>query len=304
MLLYVVESSGSSPGRQGFLMAVSAAGELEGTIGGGAMEHKFVEIAKERLQSMAPEPSPGIREQLHYKSAPVDAGETTTHTGKQTILLYIVQPGDAPAIEQVIATLQHNKNGTLVLSPQGIAFEPAVAEKDFTFDFRAEDDWCYRERLGYKHHLFIIGGGHCALALSKMMYSMDFYIRVYDDRIELQTMLENDWAHEKHFVNSYDSLQESIAPGPDHYVVIMTFGAHSDDRVVRALRNKQFKFIGLLGNKAKAEELFEKYREEGIDEEWLQRIHTPVGLPIKSQTPEEIAVSIAAEIIRVKNESL
>ena len=65
--------------------------------------------------------------------------------------------------------------------------------------------------------------------------------------------------------------------------------------------NKEFKYIGVLGSKKKMEKLFEDYRKEGIDESLLQRIHTPIGLDIKSQTPEEIAVSIAAEIIKIKN---
>ena len=84
----------------------------------------------------------------------------------------------------------------------------------------------------------------------------------------------------------------------------MTFGYRTDDVALKALLGKEFKYIGLLGSKYKVEKMFDDYRKEGVKEEWLQRIHTPVGLAIKSQTPEEIAVSIAAEIIRVKNEHL
>lgn len=298
MLLYVLESSGSSPGRQGFFMAVNAKGEMEGSIGGGIMEHKFVEMAKEKLKEASKESA--IRKQLHDKSAAKNQSGMIC-SGEQTIWLYIVQPADALAIECIISSLQLHKNGTLILSPTRIRFDDGNPEKDISYTFLNENDWLYKEKTGYKNQLFIIGGGHCALALSRMMRSMDFYIRVFDERIELKTMLENEAAHEKNFVNSYADLGEVIDSGEHHYVVIMTFGYRSDDIALRALIDKNFKFIGLLGSKNKIRKMFEEYRQEGISEERLQRIHTPIGLPIKSQTPEEIAVSIAAQLIEEKN---
>ena len=298
MLLYVLESKGSSPGRQGFFMAVNVHDEMEGSVGGGIMEHKFVEMAKERLRASVQEST--VRKQLHDKSATKNQSGMIC-SGEQTIWLYSVQPGDIIPVNNIILSLQHNKNGTLILSPSGIDFDPVTPEKDFLYEFRSEEDWLYKEKTGYKNQLFIIGGGHCALALSRMMRNMDFYIRVYDERIELKTMLENDAAHEKHFVNSYVDLIEMIHSGENHYVVIMTFGYRSDDIALRGLLDKKFRFLGLLGSQTKINKMFDEYRSEGINEELLQQIHTPVGLPIKSQTPEEIAVSIAAQIIEEKN---
>jgi xanthine dehydrogenase accessory factor len=169
---------------------------------------------------------------------------------------------------------------------------------------RSEHDWEYIEKTGYKNQLFIIGGGHCALAFSKLMRSMDFYIHVYDERKDLKTIVENDFVHEKHLINDYSELNELIPSGDNKYVVIMTLGYRSDDLAVRTLVNKEFKYIGILGSKSKINKMLDGYRTEGINTEWLQRIHAPVGLHIKSQTPEEIAVSIAAEIIQIKNQSL
>lgn len=298
-LLYVLESLGSSPGRQGFFMAVNANGKMEGSIGGGIMEHKFVEMAKDKLKESSKEAS--IRKQVHDKSAAKNQSGMIC-SGEQTILLYTIQPGDATHIDNIISQQQQYKNGTLILSPEGIRFDPAVPEKNFEYHFRSEEDWLYKEKLGYKNQLFIIGGGHCALALSRMMCNMDFYITVCDDRIELKTMLENEAAHTKCFVNSYADLAQLIPSGESNYVVIMTFGYRSDDIAVRALLNKNFKFIGLLGSRTKIDKMFEEYRKEGLNEDWLSKVHTPIGIPIKSQTPEEIAVSIAAEIIHVKND--
>ena len=299
MLLYVLESKGSSPGRQGFSMVVNAKGEMEGSIGGGIMEHKFVEMGKERLKKQGSKEQE-LKKQIHDKSAANNQSGMIC-SGEQTIFLYPVREKDLNTVQKIIQSLEENKNGTLILSPDGILFSDAIPEKDFEFTFQAEDEWLYKEKTGYKNKLFIIGGGHCSLALSRLMRTMDFYVQVYDDRENLKTILENEVANERHFVKDYSVLTDKIPSGSNHYVVIMTFGYRTDDIALKALLNKEFKYIGVLGSKKKMEKLFEDYRKEGIDESLLQRIHTPIGLDIKSQTPEEIAVSIAAEIIKIKN---
>src|SRR5258706_1795034 len=305
MLLYVVESSGSSPGRQGFYMAVAGNGEMEGSIGGGIMEHKFVETARRRLETGGGrrESDHSIKKQFHDKAAAKNQSGMIC-AGEQTILLYAVKEADHKPVVDIISSLEKNKNGTLILSPEGINFNDTIPQKDFEYSFRSEDDWLYKERIGYKNQLSIVGGGHCALAFSRLMRPMDFYIRVYDERKNLKTMVENEAAHEKHFIDDYSVLKEMIEPGDNHYVVIMTFGYRTDDVALRALQGKLFKYTGLLGSNTKIEKMFDDYRKEGINENWLQRIHAPVGIAIKSQTPEEIAVSIASEIISVKNADL
>ena len=81
----------------------------------------------------------------------------------------------------------------------------------------------------------------------------------------------------------------------------MTLGYKTDEVVIRKLLDKKFKYFGALGSKAKMRILLRDLEKEGLPKEKLAAIHTPIGLPINSQTPEEIAVSIAAEIIAVKN---
>ena len=301
MLLYVLESKGSSPGRQGFMMAVNTKEEMEGSIGGGIMEHKFVEMAKEKLLAASRELlATSIRKQLHDKSATANQSGMIC-SGEQTILLYHVKKEDAGTIGQIILSSEQNKNGTLLLSPSGIHFENTIPAKNFDYTFESEENWQYKEKTGYKNKLFIIGGGHCALALSKLMCEMDFYITLYEEREGLNTVVKNEFAHEINIVDDYTALSNLIPSGPHQYVVIMTFGYRSDDMALRTLLNKPFNYLGVLGSKTKMEKLFTEYRKEEIKEEWLQRIHTPIGLEINSQSPEEIAVSIAAEIIRVKN---
>ena len=300
MLMYVLESRGSSPGRQGFMMAVNARGEMEGSIGGGIMEHKFVELAKEKLQAGGQRRSSRVKKQVHDKTATKDRSGMIC-SGEQTVLLFQPGPADRQAIEKILSILEQNKKGTLHLSPRSIEISETAPDQEFFFRMQSEDEWEYREKLGYKNHLFIIGGGHCALAFSKLMSSMDFYIHLFEERKGLNTVLQNEYVHEKHEIESYERLAGLVPAGPNHYVVIMTFGYRTDDQALRALLGKEFRYLGLLGSKKKIEKLFDDLKNEGVPGTELEKIYSPVGIDIKSETPEEIAVSIAAQIIKVKN---
>ena len=298
ILLYVLESKGSSPGRQGFKMAVAADGNFFGTIGGGIMEHKFVEMARAKLKESGD--SAGIYKQVHDKAAAKNQSGMIC-SGEQTIFLYQVQHKDVDQIAALIKSLQAYKNATLQLSPAGILFSENIPQQNFHFQQKNEEQFLFVEKAGYKNILHIIGGGHCALALSKIMSSMDFYMHVYDERNALNTMDENSFAHEKKILNSYAELGSLIESGENVYVVIMTFGYRTDDIALRSLLIKQFKYIGVLGSKKKIEKMFTGYSGDNIDKEMLKNIHSPIGIQVKSQTASEIAVSIAAEIIAIKN---
>ncbi|MEO6732091.1 MAG: XdhC family protein [Ferruginibacter sp.] len=301
MLLYVLESKGSSPGRQGFMMAVNASGEMSGSLGGGIMEHKFVEMAKAKLKQRTEEIS--IHHQLHDKQAAKNQSGMIC-SGEQTIFLYTVQSKDAGVIGSLIQSFQQNENGTLQLSPQGISFSESVPVTDYSLDIQSEEAFIYTEKTGYKNHLFIIGGGHCALALSKLMSEMNFYIHLFDDRTGLHTIEQNHFVHEKNIVDDFSVLSQMIPPGNNIYVVIMTVGYRTDKVALKSLLGKDFKYFGILGSKFKIDKMFSGMQQEGIDRGILDSIHAPVGLSIKSETPEEIAVSIAAEIIQAKNQKI
>ena len=299
ILLYVLESKGSSPGRQGFKMAVSSDGDFCGSIGGGIMEHKFVELAKSRL--LIPEEEPEVVKQFHEKSAKKNQSGMIC-SGEQTIFLYEIKEHEISAIDHLIVSMKANRNGTLHLNIDDMSFTDEVPHHPFYLEI--SDDYAsfhFEEKTGLKNSLHIVGGGHCALALSKLMCNMDFYIHVYDERVGLNTIEENSFAHEKHIVSSYAALGSLIPNGDNVYVVIMTFGYRTDDNAVRSLLGKEFKYIGLLGSQKKIEKMFEDYQSEDIDTSLLKKIKAPIGLFIKSETVEEIAVSIAAEIILYKN---
>ena len=300
VLLYVLKSLGSSPGREGFCMAVNQKGDLAGSVGGGIMEHKFVEMAKDMLQIANAQVS--IHRQIHDKSAPKQQSGMIC-SGEQTILIYPVKSSDFEAIGRLNAAFENGKTGIITLKTEGIEFEPNQTSLNAQSNIISENEWYYKTSIGNMPHLHIVGGGHCALAFSKIMAMMDFYIHLYETRPELNTLTNNQFAHEKLVVSDFSQLSELIPENENEFVVIMSFGYRTDDQAIRALKDKKFAFLGVLGSKKKIEKMMADYRQEGFDENWLTSIYAPVGLYIKSQTPEEIAISIAAQIIAVKNKA-
>lgn len=301
MLLYVLESRGSSPGRQGFMMVVNADAAMSGSLGGGIMEHKFAELAKTKLSAAAAEIS--VHHQVHDKTVAKNQSGMIC-SGEQTIFLYTVKKEEAPVVQLIITALEQHQKATLQLSPAGIAFTTAIPAHNYTLHLTGPEDFIFTEKIGYKNELYIIGGGHCALALSQLMSGMDFYIRLFDNREGLNTVGANCFVHEKRTVADYAELSSLVSPANNSFAVIMTFGYRTDEAALRALQGKHFTYLGLLGSKNKIAKMLEQLIAGGMDERWLRNIYAPVGIPIKSQTPEEIAVSIAAEIISVKNKLL
>lgn len=301
MLLVVAESAGSSPGRRGFKMIV-VRDEMCGSVGGGVMEVGLVEQARSLLSVAAGATDSLVKQQVHQKNAQNPSGMICS--GKQTVIFFRLDPSHLKTVEEIIDALEKNEPKILRVTPNKIEIQEQP--EGWTQNSRwtqSEDpaDFFYEEKLGYKNKLFIVGGGHCALALSELMSKMDFYISLFDDRSDLNTLDKNKYVHEKNIISSYESIAEFIPAGEGHFVVVMTLGYQSDELVIRKLLDRTFKYFGVLGSKAKMKTLLRDLEKEGFSQEQLDKIKTPIGLPINSQTPEEIAISIAAEIIAVKN---
>ncbi|SNC67879.1 xanthine dehydrogenase accessory factor [Hymenobacter gelipurpurascens] len=295
-LLCVLASEGSSPGRQGFKMSVTADSSA-GSIGGGVMEHKFVELARTRLPERSPRPL--LRQQIHRKDSPADRSGMIC-SGEQWVLLFPLSLSDLPAVLACTEALTQNTSGLLVFSAEGGLQVQDVPSSAPRFGFQAGEQWQYQERLGFASRATIIGAGHVSLALCRVLAALDFELTVLDDRPDLPTLLANPFPHHKRTV-AYENITAEIPEGPDEYVLIMTVGYRSDLVVLRQLLGHSVRYLGVLGSQAKIAELLSTLRAEGVSEESLARISAPIGLPIHSRTPEEIAISIAAELIQVRN---
>jgi xanthine dehydrogenase accessory factor len=124
---------------------------------------------------------------------------------------------------------------------------------------------------------------------------------VYDDREGIATMNNNIFANEKKII-SYDKIGNEITESEKEYVTIMTFGHIADELVLKQLIRKKIKYLGMMGSASKVNQIYMNLLKAEYTKDDINNVHSPIGVSINSKTPEEIAISIAAEIIKIKNQ--
>jgi len=147
--------------------------------------------------------------------------------------------------------------------------------------------------------LYIFGGGHISLALAKMGRLCGFNITVVDDRAEFASA-ERFPEAEVIFAEGFTKSFPRVKIDKSSYIVIATHSHQHDEVVLEWAVGTPAKYIGVIGSRTKNETIFSHLRARGISQEQLDRVHAPIGLEIEAQTPEEIAVSILAEIIKLR----
>ncbi len=299
ILMTVIQRAGSSPGKTGFKMAVAADGEIVGSVGGGTMEYLLVEKAKKHLQN----PSE-LKSYLLFQDHDPEATENKSGmicSGSQSVAFFPLEKKDLPVVEQICAALDSGEKGVFQISPKGMTLTEGVQlEQPKESRIVDANTWEYQEQLGMPDTLYVFGGGHVGLAISRVFRNLGFYIKVFDNRENINTLKENTFAHEKQEVD-YKQTGDIVPEGFNVYVVIVTFSHKSDQMVLRQMLGKRIKYLGMMGSEMKVKTIFGKLREEGISQEQLDRVYAPIGLTIHSESPEEVAISIAAQIISVKN---
>jgi xanthine dehydrogenase accessory factor len=148
--------------------------------------------------------------------------------------------------------------------------------------------------------LHIFGGGHCGVALSALASTTGFTVTVIDDRTEWSSPAKHPGAAHT-LLSSFLDISAHIPHTPDAFIVIMTHGHKHDEAVLRQVIRTPHTYLGMLGSERKVREVFERMTRDGFTNEELGRVHSPAGFAIGSHTPEEIAVSILAQMIAVKN---
>lgn len=153
------------------------------------------------------------------------------------------------------------------------------------------------EPLHLPRLMYIIGAGHCGKALGQLAKQCGWFVHLIDNRPEI---IESDLTSYGHraSLSDYTDISNVIEFGPNTWVVIMTHGHLHDKEVLQQCLNQTTRYLGMIGSKHKVGETFEILRGQGFMESRLQKVHSPIGIKIGSQSPVEIAVSIMAEVIK------
>ncbi len=286
VLVTVVSSQGSAPRGTGSQMLVGEEGRIIGTIGGGAVEKLSTELAQELVKKQ----ENCLRSFALNQSAQDNIGMVC---GGDVTVWFQYVPGDS----EDWRTLAGRVFEHITLRLPGYLCIPTDGRIPSVSDYADSFGCCLPLPIGERVLLF--GAGHCAQALAPLLHRLGFRVYVYDDREEYCNR-DHFFQAEEFFVAPFTEVKTWVGLYPDDYAVVMTSGHAWDLEVQDQLLRQPMAYIGVIGSKKKKAAVNQKLRERGISQEMIDTVHSPIGLDIGAVTPEEIAVSIAAEMIQVR----
>lgn len=315
----LVETRGSTPQKAGAAMLVCADGSQVGTLGGGCVE---AEVKRRALQLLNGAGSCELMTFQLDKDYGWDDGLICG--GRMTMLVDPVRESAGTDFYRQMATLIEGGRGfTEAISLEGagarLLFDadghPLAADGDTTSlqgavasGLRPLSDRprpYVSDRISYlpqlpRCRLVIIGGGHVGQKVAQLASEIDFDVWVVDDR-EAYCNAERFPQAQRLLVGPIEDLVAGLDVDQSTYCVIVTRGHNHDEQALFHLAETPARYVGMIGSKRKIRLIFDDLRREGISEQALARVHAPLGFDIGSQTVPEIAVSIVAELIAVRN---
>lgn len=332
VLATVVRTRGSAPQVPGSSALFDNKGLVAGTVGGGAVEKKIQEISSQRFDTR----KSGcfhfnLKNDISQKEEAICGGQITIlveadpekhlHVIKEMqaslneqepgVLLthVIVDTQENAVIERFWVTntlkpamtdLLKSKSETVVKEMLLTADPSSYCEADLTSE-TGKEAYLFFEPVFPPMKLVIAGAGHIGRALAHLGRLIGFEVTVVDDRPEYANS-ENipDAAHI--ITDDVGKVMRGLSKGPDTYIVIVTRGHKDDTEALKACIASENGYLGMIGSKSKIQAIREEFIGKGwaTSQQW-DALHSPIGLEINSRTVEEIAISVAAELILVKN---
>lgn len=317
VLVTIVAHSGSTPRGAGARMMVRENGQIMGTIGGGAVEYKAQQLAAEVLKEKRSYTK-------GFKLSPNQVADLGMICGGDVVVYFqFIKANDEDniaIIKKIIELCDKDEDSWIITDitdeeawsmgvyseSQGV-FGLKGLTKENAAPMLGNRSICttehgkkyYSEPLIRAGRVCIFGGGHIAQELVPVLTHIGFRCLVIDDREQFACKELFPQAEET-IVGDFNDISKSVTIRPTDYVVVMTRG-HQYDYVVQAqaLKTKAC-YIGVVGSKQKIAAVSKKLFEEGFTQKDLDRIYTPIGTDIKAESPAEIAISIAGELICVR----
>ena len=311
MLATVIRRIGSAHRDTGAKMFVGEDKKIYGTVGGGRLENDAFEEALRLMES-------GTTKVLHIRmNATEVAQDGMLCGGNVDILLEPVEAKYRELYDAISLYLEKRKKAVVItrfkdnrLSKTLVGYDNTVigeplSEEESTsvVNFMNErnpnmiNETTVIEPLYKYSPLYIFGGGHVSQYLSIVAKLVDFYTVVIDDRPEFANKERFPDADEI-LVMDFESVFDRLSFTGNEYVVIVTRGHQYDASVLQEVLRHDFKYVGMIGSKRKVKIILENLRQMGFREELINKVHAPIGLDINAETPQEIAISIVAELIK------
>ena len=289
-LATVVKVTGSAPRPAGAKMAVSARGEIAGSVSGGCVEGAVIESALEVIESGRPQ-------LVHFGIADETAWSVGLMCGGQIDVFVERLDTQFDEIAQLARARRRFAVQTLV-SGDRIGARTIIPDLDPGSPPQPAGS-AFLDIIEPPARLYIIGGTHISIALTTIARTLGYYVTVIDPRQVFAT--PERFAHADKLVVAHP--QRALTPDmidTSTCFAILTHDPKVDDPALKIALNSPARYIGALGSRKTHAARLERLRQAGFTQAQLDRIHAPIGLDIGARAPEEIAVAIAAEMVKVK----
>lgn len=305
VLVTVVAASGAVPRGAGARMLVGKEGRICGTIGGGAVEYRSQQLAARVLEEKASGQQDFSLTRDDVQSLGMICG------GAVNVFFHYIPGGDEKTLALLAEAEQRFEGGEdfWLISDIGRGGELSLADKQGPLapyllrrPYRLQEggrDLCI-EQLSARGRVYIFGGGHVAQELEPVLSHLGFRCVVLDDRPEFTRRELFPTAEEVRTID-FQNIGRELSIGQEDYVCVMTRGHASDTAVQAQVLKRHPAYVGVIGSRHKAAGVRKVLKEEyGLTDAELDLVTTPIGISIQAETPAEIAISIAAQMIEVR----
>lgn len=320
--------SGSAPRGAGAKMIVKADGSITGTIGGGKLEAEAIRMTADVFRTKTP-----VAQIFNLSGS--DAAEMDMICGGSgEFMIDYIDASDPVNLEiySEILNVQNSRGKAWLITSVGTGEQnkgvrqQCLVKQDHTITGKFETDRAFLTKLiqgparisihsdvfddlkllvepvRNRSTLYLFGAGHVAQKIASVADTVSFRTVVIDDRAEYANSFRFP-SSELIVLKSFDDPLPDLPYDVDSYLAIVTRGHIYDRTVLAQLLTKQVAYIGMIGSIAKREILYKSLAKEyGYDDEDFARVYAPIGLDIKAESPEEIAISVVAELIQVRAE--
>lgn len=314
VFITIISSSGSTPRGSGSRMLLTQTGLSLGTIGGGNLEFYSIQCAKQVLEKR-------ISGKREFALGAGENSELGMICGGHAVVYfqYIDRKNQEfyRLCEVILNAYEREEDSWFLLdltdeaqwkagfyseSTGFLGMEPRKKEvllDNHAVFVNASEQYYYSEPLVHAGRVYVFGGGHVAQELVPLLSHVGFRCVVFDDRPEFSNKQLFPDAKET-IIGDFKNVFESITVDAQDYVCIMSRGHEYDYLLQKQMLQTEAHYIGVMGSRRKIQIISEKLLEDGFEEADIKRFFTPIGLEIYAQTPAEIAVSVAAELIRIR----
>ncbi|NLT23633.1 MAG: XdhC family protein [Syntrophorhabdus sp.] len=314
VLATVISRSGSAPRDVGAKMFIDETGRSFGTVGGGLLERY---VQEEAAGKMSEDRASIFHMRMDSRTV---AEQGMLCGGNVDVLLEPVGQAHRPLYARLAELERKGGMAVVVTALATGVFTKTLIEEGLVITGDPIDEGSAAGHLGLfgerrpvivgegrfiveplfdRTRLYVFGAGHVSQYIARMANMVDFNVVVIDDRTEYANAERFPEAAEivvGDFVEAFDSLSFTGR----EFIVIVTRGHSHDADVLRAALSRNARYVGMIGSRRKVQIIFDLMRESGYSDEVVSRVYAPIGLSIRAETPQEIAVSIVGQLIQIR----